>query len=165
MDRDHDLTQIVVAVSDAKVSGDAGALLVTYALGSCIGVCLHDGTAGLAGMLHYQLPSSALSPERAREQPLMFADTGLAQLLRAMEQQGGLGSRMTVKLAGGAQMLNDAKLFSIGRRNYTAIRKVLWDRGMLIHREDVGGDAPRTVYLRVADGAVTVRANGTTYPL
>jgi chemotaxis protein CheD len=165
MNNAEQLTQVVVAVSDAKVSGDAGELLVTYALGSCIGVCLHDGAVGLAGMLHYQLPSSAMSPDRAREQPMMFADTGLAKLLLDMERQGGLGSRMTVKLAGGAQMLNDAKLFSIGRRNYTAIRKVLWDRGMLIHREDVGGDAPRTVYLRVADGAVMVKANGNTYPL
>ncbi len=165
MNNEEQLTQVVVAVSDAKVSGDAGAMLITYALGSCIGVCLHDGTAGLGGLLHYQLPSSALSPDRARDQPLMFADTGLAELLRAMEEQGGVGRRMTVKLAGGAAMLNDSKMFSIGRRNYTAIRKVLWERGMLIHREDVGGDAPRTVSLRVADGVVTVKSNGNTYAL
>ena len=165
MNAEEHLNKIVVAVSDAKVSGDVGTLLVTYALGSCIGVCLHDGTAGLAGLLHYQLPSSALNPDRAREHPMMFADTGLAQLLQAMERQGGVGRRMTVKLAGGAAMLNDSKMFSIGRRNYTAIRKVLWEHGMLIHREDVGGDAPRTVSLRVADGAVTVKANGNTYAL
>ena len=72
---------------------------------------------------------------------------------------------MSVKLAGGAEMLNDAAMFSIGRRNYTAIRKVLFQHGMLVQKEDVGGSDPRTVSLRVADGAVTVKSNGNIYSL
>jgi chemotaxis protein CheD len=156
---------IVVTVSDAKVSDDSSVILVTHSLGSCIGVCLYDAPTGLAGLLHYQLPTSTLNPDKAREQPHMFADTGLAHLLQLMEGKGAQGKRMTVKLAGGAEMLNDSKLFSIGRRNYTAIRKILWQRGMLIQKEDVGGEAPRTVSLAVADGAVTVKSKGNTYSL
>jgi chemotaxis protein CheD len=95
----------------------------------------------------------------------MFADTGLGELLRMMNSRGGQNERITVKLTGGSEMLNDAKLFSIGRRNYTAIRKVLWQNGMLISGEDVGGDAPRTVFLNVADGSVTIKSNGSTYSL
>ena len=66
---------------------------------------------------------------------------------------------------GDAYVLNDSKMFSIGRRNYTAIRKVLWQHGLLIEKEDIGGTAPRTVYVRVADGSVTIKSNGNTYPL
>ncbi len=156
---------IVVQMSDAKVSSDPSSVLVTHSLGSCIGVCLYDAAIGLAGLLHYQLPSSTLSPEKAAEQPHMFADTGLGELLRMMNSRGGQNERITVKLTGGSEMLNDAKLFSIGRRNYTAIRKVLWQNGMLISGEDVGGDAPRTVFLNVADGSVTIKSNGSTYSL
>jgi chemotaxis protein CheD len=158
-------SQIVVAVSDARISADADAVLTTYSLGSCIGVCAYDPGAAMAGMLHYQLPSSHADPQRAAERPLMYADTGLAKLLDSMRAHGADPKRMRVKLAGGAEMLNDAKAFSIGRRNYTAIRKVLWQHGIMIEREDCGGTAPRTLYFRVADGSVTVKSGGNTYTL
>lgn len=158
-------TQLNVAVSAAKISSDLDATLATHSLGSCIGVCLYDAQVPMAGLLHYQLPSSTLDTKRAHEQPLMFADTGLAALLTSMEAHGATPKRMKVKLAGGAEMLNDSKAFSIGRRNYTAIRKLLWQRGMLIEREDVGGTAPRSLYMRVVDGSVTVKSNGNIYAL
>jgi chemotaxis protein CheD len=160
-----DKNTIVVNVSDAQISKDVNAVLVTHALGSCIGVCLYDAPLQMAGLLHYQLPTSELNPLKASEQPHMFADTGLQTMLQNMESLGALGKRMTVKLAGGAQILNDAKLFSIGRRNYTAIRKLLWQRGMLIHKEDIGGADPRTIALQVEDGTVIVKCCGNTYSL
>jgi len=156
---------ITVNVSDAQISRDINAVLITHALGSCIGVCLYDAALKMAGLLHYQLPTSELNPQKASEQPHMFADTGLQTMLQNMESLGGVGKRMTVKLAGGAEILNDAKLFSIGRRNYTAIRKLLWQRGMLIHKEDVGGADPRTISMKVEDGSVLVKSCGNTYSL
>lgn len=162
---DNTAPNIIVSVADAKISADPMATLATHSLGSCIGVCLYDAAIHLAGLLHYQLPESRQHPERAVQVPLMFADTGLATLLDSMKSYGATPSRMTVKIAGGAEMLNDAKLFSIGRRNYTAIRKLLWQNGILITKEDVGGSAPRTLYFRVVDGSVTVKSKGNTYPL
>lgn len=149
---------IVVNISDAKASNDASATLVTYSLGSCIGVSLHDPVAGVAGMLHYQLPTSSMDAERARQCPTMFADTGFEVLLREMERHGAVKKRLKVKLAGAAQMFDDKGVFNIGKRNHTAIRKILWQHGMLIEAEDIGGSAPRTVYLAVADGAVTIKS-------
>lgn len=155
----------VVNVSDAKTSASAADVLVTYSLGSCIGVALYDRVAKVAGMLHYQLPTSTLDPDRARQNPLMFADTGMDWLLREMESHGGQRKRMSVKLAGAAQMLNDANLFNIGKRNHAAIRKLLWQQGMFIDAEDVGGATPRTMYLNVADGTVTIKAQQQTREL
>lgn len=151
---------ITVNVSDARVSADPADVIVTYSLGSCIGVCLFDPLAGVAGMLHYQLPSSAMDAARAAERPAMFADTGMALLLEQMESLGARKQRMHVKLAGGAAMLNDSVSFNIGKRNHTAIRKILWQHGMFIQSEDVGGNAPRTVYLTVADGVLTIKSGG-----
>jgi chemotaxis protein CheD len=151
---------IVVNVSDARSSGDPQATIVTYSLGSCIGVTLYDPVARVGGMLHFQLPTSTLDPARAQQNPSMFADTGMEMLLSQLQSLGGQKKRLKVKLAGAAQMLNDNNLFNIGRRNHAAIRKLLWQHGMLIEAEDVGGSTPRTVYLTVGDGAVTIKANG-----
>ncbi|HNY78039.1 MAG: chemotaxis protein CheD [Sedimentisphaerales bacterium] len=153
-------TRIVVDISDAKVSSDPSDVLVTYSLGSCIGVCLYDPVTHIGGMLHYQLPSSKMDEERARSKPLMFADTGMALLLNKMTTMGANKKRMHVRLAGGAAMATGPQGFDIGKRNYLAIRKILWSNGMFINAEDVGGNAARSLYMDMADGTVTVRSIG-----
>jgi chemotaxis protein CheD len=153
---------ITINVSDARASADPADTLVTYSLGSCIGVCLYDPVARVAGLLHYQLPTSTMDAAKADKNPFMFADTGFSALLSMMEQLGAQRRRLKVKLAGGAAMLNDAGSFNIGKRNHAAIRKILWQQGMFIESEDVGGGAPRTVYLRVADGSLTIKSGGET---
>lgn len=153
---------ITVKVSDALSSADPADVLVTYALGSCIGVCLYDPIARVAGLLHYQLPTSTADPAKAIERPCMFADTGMSVLLADMIKLGAGKSRLKVRLAGGANMLNDASSMNIGKRNHTAIRKFLWQHGMFVESEDVGGGAPRTVYLAVADGGYTIKSGGIT---
>ncbi len=151
--------QLVIGVSDAKISADKQDSLITYALGSCIGVSLYDVKSGVGGLLHYQLPSSTADPARAAEKPLMFADTGMAWLIKQMEQKGAIKRRMRVRMAGAAQMLGDSQMFDIGRRNHAAIRKVLWQHGMFIDAEQVGGSLPRTISMNVADGSVEIRCN------
>ncbi len=153
-------TRIVVDISDAKVSNDPSDVLVTYSLGSCIGVCLYDPVTTVGGMLHYQLPSSKMDEERARSKPLMFADTGMTLLLNKMTSMGANKNRMHVRLAGGAAMATGPQGFDIGKRNYLAIRKILWSNGMFINAEDVGGSAARNLYMDLADGTVTVRSTG-----
>ncbi len=51
------------------------------------------------------------------------------------------------------------KGFDIGKRNYLAIRKVLWRNGMFIDAEDVGGSSPRNMYLNIEDGTVSVKSD------
>lgn len=157
--------QLTVNISDAKVSADPSVVLATYSLGSCIGLTLYDPKAQVGGMLHFQLPTSTIDAQRAQENPLMFADTGFARLLGEVIKTGGQKSRLKVRLAGAAQMLNDSKLFDIGRRNHAAMRKILWQNGMFIEAEHVGGSTPRTMYLAVADGSVTLKIGQETIAL
>ena len=109
-------TRVIVTVSDAKASSDPGTVLVTHSLGSCIGVCLYDATAKVGGMLHYQLPDSKQDPERAKEKPLMFADTGMKLLLDKLVSMGGKKKLMTIKICGGAAMDIGPTGFEIGKR-------------------------------------------------
>ncbi len=153
-------TRTIINVSDAKVSNNSADVLTTFSLGSCIGVCLYDSAKRAGGMLHYQLPDSKIDPQRAKEIPCMFADTGMKILVEKLVSMGANKKRMQIKIAGGAEMSTGPKGFDIGKRNYLAIRKILWKGGMFIDAEDVGGFSPRNVYMNIADGSVTVRSNG-----
>ena len=153
-------TKIIVSVSDAKVSNDPADVIVTYSLGSCIGICLYDPATKIGGMLHYQLPDSKMDTERSKKKPLMYADTGVKILVEKLMSMGANKKRMQVKIAGGAEMAAGPKGFDIGKRNHLAIRKILWKNGMFIDTEDVGGNSPRTMYMNIDDGTVSIRSNG-----
>jgi len=154
------LTTMVVGISDCKVSKDSTSVLITYALGSCIAVALYDPIAKVGGMLHYMLPESAIDASKAAQNPCMFADTGIAQLLAAVTANGGVPKRMLVRLAGGAQVLDRQGVFQIGKRNCLAARRILWKAGLLINAEAVGGEVSRTTRLEVATGRMWIREGG-----
>jgi chemotaxis protein CheD len=128
-------------------------------LGSCIAVGLYDQPTQVGGMLHYQLPSSKMEPERAQEKPFMFADTGMEMLINKLVSMGAKKRRMVVKIAGGASMETGPKGFDIGKRNHLAIRKIMWRHGMFIDSEDVGGFSPRNMYLDIGTGTVMIKSN------
>lgn len=151
---------IVVQVSDARISKDPTVTLVTYSLGSCIAVSLYDPAVKIGGMIHYQLPSASMDPDRAKRDPFMFGDTGLNILIEKMVQMGASKKRLDVKVAGGAAMATGPKGFDIGKRNFIELRKILWKHGMMMHGDDVGGSFPRNMYLNINDGSVTIKAQG-----
>jgi chemotaxis protein CheD len=146
------MEQIVVGISDCRVGDANGQVLTTYALGSCIGLAVHDAEAGVGGLLHFMLPDSSIDPAGARENPCKFADTGIPLLLAEAYRRGALKRRLVVTAAGGAQMLDPQNFFDIGRRNYQAMRKLLWKAGLLLHAEAIGGDRSRTVRLEIGSG-------------
>ncbi len=152
----------VVGVADCGWSTAPGEILVTYALGSCIAVAIHDPVARVGGLLHYMLPEASLDRGKAALNPFMFADTGIPTLFEKAYQLGAQKNRLVTHVAGGAQVMGDNGVFNIGRRNYLALRKILWKAGVLVHAEDVGGTASRTVRLDVATGRFLMRdGNGT----
>ncbi|MBI5083894.1 MAG: chemotaxis protein CheD [Acidobacteria bacterium] len=155
------MSALVVGVGDCKVTGDPAAELVTYALGSCIAVAIWDPLSKVSGMLHFMLPDSAVDRlTNGRENPFRYADTGTPLLFQAAYRQGADKRRLVVRLAGGAAVVDDNGIFSIGKRNYAALRKLLWKAGVLIHGEEVGGSVSRTIRLEAASGRMLVRAPG-----
>lgn len=159
------MATIVVDIADLAVSDDPGTALITYSLGSCIGLCLWDPVAHVGGMLHYMLPESQLSPEKARSNPAMFCDTGVPKLFRAAYELGAVKSRLVIKVAGGSQLLDDNGTFNIGKRNYLALRKIFWKNGVMINAENVGGSISRTLKLHIGTGAVTIKSRNQEVPL
>jgi chemotaxis protein CheD len=151
---------LTVDIADFKVSCDPDIVLVTYALGSCIGVMVHDPVRRAAGMIHYMLPLSETSPEKAKVRPAMFADVGIPLLFHSMYALGCEKHNLIVKVAGGGTLHDESGRFAIGQRNYTVLRKMFWKTGVIISAEDVGGSKSRTVRLSVSTGRCTIQSGG-----
>jgi chemotaxis protein CheD len=153
-------SHVVVEISDLKVSDRPDEVLVTYALGSCIAVIVHDPVRVAGGMIHYMLPVSELAPEKARSRPAMFADTGIPLLFQRLYRLGCDKRNLVVKVAGGGALYDDRGVFAIGRRNYIVLRRMFWQSGVLIAAEDVGGARSRTARLHVGSGRCTIASQG-----
>lgn len=151
----------IVGVSDMKVSNDPDAVLVTYSLGSCIGVSIYDPVAHVGGLLHFMLPDSKIAVEKARHNPCMFLDTGLPALFKKAYRYGAHKKRIIIKIAGGAQVMNDVGFFNIGRRNYIALQEIINRNGLCIAAEHIGGNLNRTMRLEIATGRVYFKVPGT----
>ena len=154
------MQQIIVGIADCRVGSVAGQVLATYALGSCIGLSVYDPKAGIGGLLHYMLPDSGIDPARSRVNPYMFADTGIAKLLEQVCGQGASRRRLVAHAAGGASIMDPQAIFDIGKRNYLAMRKILWKAGILLAGEAVGGGNSRTVRLEIGSGRLWLQENG-----
>lgn len=154
------MMDIVVGISDLKISNKDTECLVTYALGSCIAVAVYDPQAKVGGLLHYMLPDSALDSQKAREHPGMFADTGIPLLFKSCYKLGAEKKRMIIKIAGGARIMDDTNYFRIGQKNLTALRKIFWKNNVLIDAEDIGENFNRTVRLEMSTGRFLVKGLG-----
>lgn len=150
-----------------KVSADTKNTLITYALGSCLGIAIHDPVAGVGGLLHIMLPLSTIDAEKAAANPCMFVDTGVPKLFLECYKAGAKKERLVVKVAGGACAGGNEEddYFQIGKRNFTMLRKLLWKNGVLLKSHDVGGSNSRTMSLDIASGEVLIKTNGSSTKL
>jgi chemotaxis protein CheD len=149
---------MVVGVADCCISDDINDVLLTYALGSCIAVAIHDPVAKVGGLLHFMLPESSSDALQCGKNPYMFADSGISLLFRAAYQKGAEKRRLRVRVAGGAQVMDPNGIFNIGKRNCVAMRKVFWKAGVMVHGEETGGTTARSVRLAMDSGRFYVRS-------
>ncbi len=150
-------TPITVGIADLNVGRDSDTI-VTYALGSCVGICLYDTDKKIGGLAHIMLPSSkeASSPH---DNLRRYADTGLAELINIMSMKGANTSRLTAKIAGGAQMFSvSSAVFNIGERNVASVKQLLQSYRIRLIAEETGDNYGRTVYFHVNDGIMEIRA-------
>jgi len=150
----------IVGVADMKTSNQNRDTIITYSLGSCIGVVIYDPIVKAGGMLHYMLPDSSIDDAKARTRPFMFADTGIPRLFKETYTLGAKKSRIKVFIAGGAEILDQKGFFNIGKRNYMALKKMLFRNNVLIDKQLVGGNVNRTVRLEIATGHIYVKTSG-----
>ncbi len=149
----------IVAVADMKL-GNNSDTIITYALGSCLGLVVYDPVARIGGILHAMLPLSKINRQKAESNPFMFVDTGVPSLFKQLYNMGGEKNRFIVKAAGCASTLGQEEMFKIGERNYTILKKLLWKNNVLIKNEAIGGTNSRSLYFDVSTGITTIKSQG-----
>lgn len=156
------MNELVVGVGEFGVSHDAGVVIKTYSLGSCVALIMYDPVSKVGGMVHIALPESKIKPEMVQKRPGYFADTGIPTLVQHMKKEGLNGNvrNLVIKLVGGAQVMDPNSLFDIGKRNILATKKLLWKYGMGLQAEDVGGSLPRTATIEIDTGKVMISSAG-----
>ena len=98
------MTKVDVGIGDVTVSGGEKEIK-TYALGSCVALVVWDSMLKVGGMVHVALPESEINPEKARDKPGYFADTGLPVLFAELKKIGANRKTCWVKMIGGASIL------------------------------------------------------------
>lgn len=149
-----------IGISDMKYSNQSDDVLITYSLGSCVGLSLYDPTTRVGLLLHCLLPLSSIDTKRAQDNPFMFTDTGVSAALQTMFQQGSRRGNIIAKVAGCGSPLAATPAFNIGERNWTVTRKVLWKNDVLIAAQDIGGSSARTMILRLDSGKTFIKSGG-----
>lgn len=148
---------IRVGMADYKV-GRSPASLISYGLGSCIGIAFYDASTKVGGLLHIMLPDS--SQARSNENPAKFADTGIPLMLDDMVALGAVKTRIVAKIAGGAQMFkfaNATDIMRVGERNAEAVKAILKDLNIKLIASDTGGNYGRTVELKLETGIYRIK--------
>ncbi|WP_042348890.1 chemotaxis protein CheD [Bacillus massiliigorillae] len=134
-------------------------IIRTAGLGSCVGVVLYDQWKELAGMVHVMLPDSSLAKE-GQLNVAKYADTGVKELVKRLQNEGAKTSMLKAKIAGGAQMFQFSSgndLMRIGPRNVEAVKKVLNQLKIELIAEDCGGNNGRTIEFNPKTRLLTIR--------
>lgn len=152
--------EIKVGIADLNVT-NAPNKLMTLGLGSCIGITLYDKVKKNGGLLHIMLPDSTQFNNVTN--PYKFADLGVPILLKKVLDMGARKDDIIAKMAGGASMFNfnDSSVnMDIGKRNASAVKKILEELGIPLINEDTGGKKGRTIIFHTDTGNVVIRTVG-----
>ncbi|MDD6733952.1 MAG: chemotaxis protein CheD [Lachnospiraceae bacterium] len=136
-------------------------VLTTLGLGSCVGVALRDPVTRIGGLAHVMLPDSTRIKNNSNI--YKFADTGIEELVRQLENKGASRSRLVAKIAGGAQMFafqNKSDMVRVGENNVLASKAKLQEMKIPLLAEDTGKDYGRTVIFYPENGDLIIRAVG-----
>lgn len=131
--------------------------LVTYGLGSCVGLCLYDPLRRVGGLAHIFLPWG----EGEREgQPALYANKGVVRLVHAVAELGGDLRRLQAKMVGGARLFAHSDTLNIGERNVEAVRAELQRLAIPMSGEEVGGSRGRSLLFDLSDGRIRITSGG-----
>lgn len=149
---------LVVNISDFKISNNPTDHIVTYSLGSCLGVTIYDSVLKVGAMIHCLLPESSIGKDKPDFNPSMYVDSGLNFLFDKLTQAGSKKKNWQIKAAGcGDPASALTEHFNIGNRNFIMLKKILWTHGLVLHGKLVGGNRPKTMFLNIRTGATMVK--------
>ncbi|MDI6711926.1 MAG: chemotaxis protein CheD [Anaerosomatales bacterium] len=131
-------------------------VLLTPALGSCVGVAVWDAARRRGALAHVMLPTPQSTTVDGN--PDRFASVALPRMVALLGEGTGL-KRFVAKIAGGAAMFKgDTLMASIGDRNVEEVKRQLGLLKIPVLAEDTGGSHARTMEFHLDTGLVIVRS-------
>ena len=145
----------VIGIGEARTVTH-GEILVTYALGSCIGICLWDEDKRFGAMAHVVLPTQKTN---GTQTTYKYVETAIPALIETMLKKGSMRHHIIAKIAGGAEMfppINEE--WRIGNQNITLTKNLLRKEHIPIKGEDTGKHHGRTIRFHTDNGALEVHS-------
>jgi chemotaxis protein CheD len=127
---------------------------VTTVLGSCVAVGLTDPSARVGGLCHYALPNRL-----DRERSWRYGSVAIPDLIARLIEAGSSRERLEAKLFGGAciNASPDSLSSRLGTQNAELAYKLLWEAGIPIVADDLGGNRGRKLIYETDSGSAWVR--------
>jgi chemotaxis protein CheD len=125
--------------------------VISTVLGSCVSVCLFDGSKKIGGMNHFPLPSTN-KPEEATAR---FGNVATLALVGMMLENGSRIKDLEAQIFGGAFHPNTCPT-NIGKENVEVARMVLARKKIPVVSEDVGGEKGRKIVYDTSTNQVVV---------
>lgn len=137
-----------------QIHVDSSPAAISTVLGSCVAVCLYDGTLGIGGMNHYLLPfwngNGLQSPK--------FGNISIPKLIETMMAKGATPRTIEAKIFGGASMnIGSGEAMMIGQKNILVAREILKEYKISLVAEDVGGQNGRKIQFNLERGKVLLK--------
>ncbi|MCX7905419.1 MAG: chemotaxis protein CheD [Elusimicrobiales bacterium] len=150
---------ITVNVGDFKFSSDQDEEIITYALGSCVGVSFFDSVLKKGGMLHAMLDDCDNHKEKCISNPFMFVNSGMELALKKFIEEGSDKKNLIICACGGASPIAKDRqdFFQIGMKNVIMLKKIMWKYSLIFKATHFGGYSSRTMKLSLRDGSVIVK--------
>jgi len=154
------LGQIVVGISDFKTSKSLKDEVITYALGSCVGVAAYDAKSQIGGMLHYLLPFPNKDEIVSENDVLKYGSIAIPQLFQELYKLGAQKNRLKVVIAGGGNFIKLLGCTPVGDKNIAIARRLFLRNKIMLKGHVVGKNVPITLSLRILDGQILVKRKG-----
>lgn len=153
-----------MGMGELAVTADAGAVLTTIGLGSCVAVALLDSASDAVGLAHVIFPKA---PARAVAEHGKYADTAVPALIAALGRLGSPRTRLVAVLAGGARMFSFERALDldIGKHNLIAVGAALADSEIPVRAERTRGSTGRSVRVDARGGVVSISQRGRDHEL
>ncbi|MEM1432538.1 MAG: chemoreceptor glutamine deamidase CheD [Pseudomonadota bacterium] len=132
---------------------------IATVLGSCIAACVRDPVAGIGGLNHFMLPvgNEARADSWGEGSSAMnrFGNFAMEALINTVIKNGGLKSRLEVKLFGGARVLDIAT--DVGETNISFVEQYVLAEGLNVLSRDLGADYARKILFEPRSGRARMR--------
>ena len=128
-------------------------------LGSCVAACIRDPIAGIGGMNHFMLPHDKTGHWGGDLKSTRYGNFAMEKLLNELLKAGAKRERLEIKVFGGGNVTDMSN--EVGTDNAEFVLRYLQAEGLKVAAQDLGGDYPRRIQYRPADGKVVRKLLGT----